>query len=148
MTLPYQSSSQWNRWSLVCWVLLLWFFLCVCVWICACSLHPSSLPHAQLLHAFVCGKYKISDRFCSVRRLWSLFFHCSGLRAGRVVPRCPWVLRHWNAGHHLSFSLLFCLLFCHHWLFSSLLSGVSSSALSIGFCSWVSPLTCLFCHCG
>lgn len=139
MTLLYQSSSQWNRWSLVCLV----FCVCVCVWIYACNLHPSSLPLAQLQHVFVCGKYVISDRFCSVGRLCSLLSHCSGWHAVRVVPTCPWVLRHWNAGYCLSFSLLFCLLFCHHWLFSSVLSGVCSLALSLGFCPWVLCLSCV-----
>ena len=117
--------------------------LCVCVWIYACNLHPSSLPLARLQHVFVCGEYVISDRFCSAGRLCSPLPHCSGWQAVRVVATCPWVLRHWNAGYYLSFSLLFCLLFCHHWLFSSVLSGVCSLALSLGVCSCVLCLSCV-----
>lgn len=45
-------------------------------------------------------------------------------------------------------ALLFCLLFCNHGLFSSLLSESTAQCSHLCLCSWVSLLSCLLCHCG
>lgn len=67
------------RWSLVCLV-------CVCFLIYPYNLHPSSLPHTQLVLVFVWDKSSMSDKIYPIRGFGSLFPHCSGIRA---VPRCP-----------------------------------------------------------
>lgn len=120
-------------------------YFCVCVWMCLHNLYSSSLPHAQLIQVFICGKYLISDRFCSVKWLYSLVSYYSGLYEITVVSGA---LGCWGIEIQVtvrSSAVMLCLLFCHHWLF--LFVRFCSLALSLDFCFCMSLLACLFCCC-